>query len=235
MIIGIFGYDFVHYKTNAIVRDTFVNGFSIGAVFLAPKINYALDGSKVSIDEDSKNLEIREFCKINHIPVYRVEHNDTSSIAALVKNHNINIGLIGGAKIIHKATIETFKLGIINYHPGRIPETSGLDSIYRTIENSIPPCVTVHLIDSKVDAGLFVLESIVEVFKDDSIEIISKRILNKQIELNYLTLKGFQKKTFTLPKIHRPRKNNRLSIDQKKEIASHFDNWKNFLLKHYDY
>jgi folate-dependent phosphoribosylglycinamide formyltransferase PurN len=231
MIIGIFGYDFSHYKTNAIVRDAFINGFSIGAVFLAPKINYAPDGSKVSIDEDSKNLAIREFCKTNHIPVYRIEHNDSLSVATLARKHNINIGLIGGAKIIHQATIEIFKLGIINYHPGRIPETSGLDSIYRTIENSIPPCVTVHLIDSKVDAGFFILESIVEVFKDDSIEAISKRILNKQIELNYLVLKGLEKKTFALPKIHRPKKNNRLSVDQKKEITSHFYNWKKLFTK----
>jgi folate-dependent phosphoribosylglycinamide formyltransferase PurN len=231
MIIGIFGYDFAHYKTNAIIKDTFANGFLIGAVFLAPKINYALDGNKISIDEDSKNLEIREFCKINHIPVYRVEHNDSLSIVTLVKNYNINIGLIGGAKIIHQSTIEIFKLGIINYHPGRIPETSGLDSIYRAIEFFIPPCVTVHLIDSRVDAGFFILESIVEVFKDDSIEVISKRILDKQIELNYLTLKGLEKKTFALPKINRPRKNNRLSINQKKEIALHFDNWKDFLTK----
>ena len=49
MIIGIFGYDFPHYKTNAIVKDAFINGFSIGAVLLAPKINYMDNGNIINI------------------------------------------------------------------------------------------------------------------------------------------------------------------------------------------
>ena len=55
MIIGIFGYDFPHYKTNAIIKDTFINGFSIGAVLLAPRINYTDNGNIASIDKDSRN------------------------------------------------------------------------------------------------------------------------------------------------------------------------------------
>ncbi len=226
MIIGIFGYDFPHYKTNAIIKDTFINGFSIGAVFLAPKINYADNGSVVSIDEDSRNIGIREFCKANNIPVYRIKHNDSPNITTIVDNNNINIGLIGGAKIIHQSTIGIFKLGIVNYHPGRIPETSGLDSLYRAIENFIPPCVTAHLIDDKVDAGLFIFESIVNVFKDDTLEAISNRILERQINLNRLVLKGIEEQTFSFPKIDRPQKNKRLSIDEKKKIITHFDSWK---------
>ena len=133
MIVAIFGYDFLHYKTNAIIKDTFINGFSIGAVLLAPKINYMKNGNFVSIDNDSKNDEIREFCKTNKINFYRIKHNDNLKIKTIVESNNIDVGLIGGAKIIHQSVIKLFKSGIINYHPGRIPETSGLDSLYRTI------------------------------------------------------------------------------------------------------
>ena len=61
--LGIFGYDFPHYKTNEIIKDTFLNGFSIGAVLLAPKINYTNNINVTSIDKDCRNKEIREFCK----------------------------------------------------------------------------------------------------------------------------------------------------------------------------
>ena len=72
MIIGIFGYDFPHYKTNAIIKDTFINGFSIGAVLLAPKINYTDNGNIASIDKVSRNEEIREYCKANNLSLIHI-------------------------------------------------------------------------------------------------------------------------------------------------------------------
>mgnify|MGYP001340136937 CR=1 FL=1 len=227
MIIAIFGYDFHHYKTNAIIKDTFINGFSIGAVLLAPKINYINNGNIGSIDNYSKNDEIREFCKANNIDFYRIKHNDNSKIKMIVDSKNIDLGLIGGAKIIHQSVIKLFKSGIINYHPGRIPETSGLDSLYRTIENFVPPCVTAHLIDQKIDAGLFINEAIVEVFKDDTLETISGRILKKQIEINQFVLKDVKDKKINFPKINRPKKNEKLSIEEKEKIIKFFEKWKN--------
>ncbi len=227
MIIGIFGYDFSHYKTNEIIKDTFLNGFSIGAVLLAPKINYTNNINVTSIDKDSRNKEIREFCRVNNIDFYRIKHNDTSKIKKIVESNNIDVGLIGGAKIIHQSVIKLFKLGIINYHPGRIPETSGLDSLYRTIENLVPPCVTAHLIDHRVDAGLFINEAIVEVFKDDTLEMISNRILKKQIEINQNVLQDVKNKKISFPKINRPKKNQKLSFEEKEKIIMYFEKWKN--------
>ena len=111
-----------------------------------------------------------------------------------------------------------FKLGIINYHPGRIPETSGLDSLYRTIEKLVPPCVTAHLIDKKVDAGFFISEAAVEVLKEDTLETISSRILKKQIEMNRSVLKKIKDQTLSFTEIYRPKKNEKLSIEEKKKL-----------------
>ena len=99
MKIGIFGYDFHHYKTNAIIKDT-----------LAPKINYISNGNIGLIDNDSKNDEIREFCKVNNINFYRIKHNDNSKIKMIVDSNNIDVGLIGGAKIIHQSVIKLFMI-----------------------------------------------------------------------------------------------------------------------------
>jgi folate-dependent phosphoribosylglycinamide formyltransferase PurN len=226
MIVGIFGYDFPHFKTNEIVKNTFFNNFSIGALFLAPKKNYSDNGSVTSTDKSSKNKDIRRFCKENNIPVFRVEHDNTSRIEKIVSNNNIDIAIIGGARIINQSVIDKFALGVVNYHPGRIPETSGLDSLYRAIEYHIPPCVTVHLIDDRVDAGLFILESVTEVFFDDTLNAIENRILLKQIELNSIVLNGIERKTFCFPEIIRPKKNERLSAQEKTKIMHNFNNWK---------
>lgn len=229
--IGIFGYDFPHHKTNLIVKDTFKNGFSIGAVILAPKIHFSENKDVISSNENIKNTEIREFCNENNIPLFIASHSDSSTIKNIVNSYSINIGLIGGARIINQDIIELFKLGIINYHPGKIPETSGLNAIYRTILYGIKPCVTAHLIDNRVDAGFFIYESVLNVFKEDTIETIKSRLLFKQIELNQLVLKGIENKAFTLPKIIRPKKNSMLTNNEKTEIAKSFEKWKKLMLK----
>ena len=135
MIIGIFGYDFNHYKTTEILKNTVLNGHKVGAVFLAPKKNYSHDGGILSIDNFQINHETRDFCRKNSIQVFKTNHDDEEFIRSVVIENNIDLGLIGGARLIPKKVINLFQKGIVNYHPGKIPETSGLDSLYRSIQN----------------------------------------------------------------------------------------------------
>jgi folate-dependent phosphoribosylglycinamide formyltransferase PurN len=229
MSIGIFGYDFDHYKTTSILKNTVLNGHKVGAVFLAPKINYSNNRDILSIDYHEVNQKARDFCIENSIQVFNINHNDEQSISSIVDDNNITLGLIGGAKIIPEKVINLFKKGIINYHPGKIPETSGLDSLYRTIERNIPIYITAHLIDSRIDAGLFILESKVKVLIDDTPDIIRKRIIAKQIELNHQVLNGIKENLFNLKSIIRSKKNEKLSFQQKEQIMQSFENWKYFI------
>ena len=48
------------------------------------------------------------------------------------------IALISGARILKKEIIDLFDNGIINFHPGKIPETSGLDSFLYYRKNCSP-------------------------------------------------------------------------------------------------
>lgn len=227
MIIGIFGYNFNHFKTIEIIKDTYFHGFNIGAVFLAPKKIFDDDGNVVSIDNNvEKNLEVIAFCDKASIPVYVVDHHDHIRIGETLKEHGVTLGLIGGARIIPHEVIKLFHKGIVNYHPGRIPETSGLDSLHRTIEANIPLCITAHLIDAKVDAGLFILEKQVEVFLDDDLNDLRKRVLMNQIELNHIVLKGIDNDSFCFPEINRPKKNNKATQEEKKKIMGNFTKWK---------
>jgi folate-dependent phosphoribosylglycinamide formyltransferase PurN len=91
----------------------------------------------------------------------------------------------------------------------------------------VPPCVTAHLIDQKIDAGLLINEAIVEVFKDDTLESISSRILKKQIEINQFVLRDVKDKKLNFPKINRPKKNKKLSVEEKEKIITFFEKWKN--------
>ena len=65
-----------------------------------------------------------------------------------------------------------------------------------------------------------------DVFKDDTLEAISNRTFESQIELNRFVLKGIEEQILSFSKIDRPKKNKRLSIEEKKKIITHFDSWK---------
>lgn len=226
MRIGFFGYDFPHLKTFKLLDDSYSSGFDIGAVWLAPKIVLDEDGTLLSVDKDIKNEMIRNYCCERSIPVFGLFHNDEAAISKSINRYRIDTGLIGGARIIKKNVIEHFKNGIINYHPGQIPETSGLDSLYRTIEAGIRPCVTAHLIDGRVDAGRFILQANVAVHNTDDLETISKRILSKQIEINSSVLHGIANNTFSLIQINRPAKNKKMLPFEKVKVMAEFGSWK---------
>ena len=91
-------------------------------MFLAPKKNYSDNGSVTSTDKSSKNKDIRRFCKENNIPVFRVEHDNTSRIEKIVSNNNIDIAIIGGARIINQSVIDKFAVAEKNNNTKIIPK-----------------------------------------------------------------------------------------------------------------
>ena len=65
--------------------------------------------------------------------------------------------------------INSLKYGIINFHPGKIPEASGLDGLM-SIYKDIKPYVTTHFINSKIDAGEKIFQREVKIDINDRIE-----------------------------------------------------------------
>ena len=61
--------------------------------------------------------------------------------------------MIAGARILKRPVIDRFSIGIINFHPGLIPEARGLDALLWSIRGDLPLGVTSHLIDERVDAS----------------------------------------------------------------------------------
>jgi len=83
--------------------------------------------------------------------------------------------VIGGCQLLP----ESFVVGreIFNAHPGVLPYVRGLDSIKWAILNSDSPIgYTIHIIDEKVDWGLFVMRRLIDISPNDTIHTISRKI-----------------------------------------------------------
>ena len=89
--------------------------------------------------------------------------------------------LAGFMRIISPEFVKKYKNRIINIHPALLPAFPGLDAQKQTIEygSKYSGC-TVHFVDSGVDTGPIILQSIVKIRKGDTEKTLSKRILIKE-------------------------------------------------------
>ena len=183
--ICLFSYSFRHKKTNDFINILKKNSL-LKIVIASPKIKLDIKSNWKPYFKKNlkKKLYLTKFlCKKNDINYLASRHDDYLKIKKIIQKKEINLGIISGARIIKPEIIKLFKYGIINFHPGKIPETSGLDSLYWAIKKRVMPYVTVHFIDRYVDKGNVILEKKIKVFKKDDYKSIDDRIYQNQLYL----------------------------------------------------
>jgi len=89
--------------------------------------------------------------------------------------------LAGFMRIISPEFVKKYKNRIINIHPALLPAFPGLDAQKQAVEygSKYSGC-TVHFVDSGVDTGPIILQSIVKIRKGDTEKTLAKRILAKE-------------------------------------------------------
>jgi len=87
-------------------------------------------------------------------------------------------------KILSKDFIRKFRGKILNIHPSLLPKYKGLKTHERAIRNNekYSGC-TVHLVNSKLDAGKIVLQKKVRLSKKETVLSLKKKILNQEHKL----------------------------------------------------
>lgn len=230
--IALFTYDFEHKKSLDFFNIVLDNSNFSLVVIAAPWVN--LNGSTPT-EKHFGNSEIKEVCDTKNIPYISCSHNDHARIKSVVNKYNLDIGIVAGARIIPKKTIELFRDGILNFHPGKIPETSGLDAFYYTIKNNCSYGVTSHFIDYRVDAGELVEFKEVTVELSDSVASLKEKSYILQLEMLSKFLINYENNSIQCQTITRPFKNNLLSEAEKTSILNKFQVWKSFhSLSQYD-
>ena len=91
------------------------------------------------------------------------------------------ICLAGFMKILSSSFIKKFKGKIINIHPSLLPKYKGLNTHQRVLNNNekYSGC-TVHYVNSKLDSGKIIIKKKIKIFKSDTADKISKRILKQE-------------------------------------------------------
>jgi len=86
--------------------------------------------------------------------------------------------LAGFMRLIGTTLLETFPNAILNVHPSLLPAFPGVDAQRQALEYGVKVSgATVHLVTGDLDGGPIILQAPVPVRDDDTVDVLSARIL----------------------------------------------------------
>lgn len=183
MKLAVFAYNFPHRKTQDFLFRLFLERYKVEFVVGAEPVKLELPASILRVKADHIDVvHPATICQRLEIPYHILPH-DSEEVAELLRENDIDIGIVAGARILRKPVIQSVHKGIINFHPGLIPEARGLDALKWTIYKNLPLGVTAHFIDERVDAGRIILRREIPVRTDDTFIDLSVRLDETQVNL----------------------------------------------------
>jgi folate-dependent phosphoribosylglycinamide formyltransferase PurN len=176
--ICVFAYNFNHFKTQNGIINMILSGFKPDLVILQ-------DWKKLNIRKSNIRIAPRDLYLIDprvildkfNINYIITDHNSQESIQQINKL-NCDLGVILGSRILSHEVIQCFNMGILNLHPGILPENRGLDTIQWAVVKNIKQGVTSHIISKEIDKGFLVLSEEIKIYDDDTLVDMHIRILN---------------------------------------------------------
>ena len=222
----VFGYEFPHYKTENGIRELITNGYDISLVILQKfkKLSVPVSKTRVYIRQNPTG-NIKELCDINNIK-YIISNHDSEFTISNLKKIQPYIGIILGARILKKNTIDCFSYGIMNLHPGDIPLNRGLDNFKWALVHQYPMVVTSHLISEKIDLGKIIIKSNINIYKDDTIYDFSTRHFYNEFKVMINSLNHLQENYRLIDVVDKGNYFSALPDDIDKNIETYFNNYK---------
>jgi phosphoribosylglycinamide formyltransferase-1 len=109
------------------------------------------------------------------------EAYDGEVVAALRDAQVDLVCLAGFMRILSPVFVRAFPGRILNIHPALLPAFPGLDAQQQALDYGVKfTGCTVHIVDEGMDTGPIVLQAVVPVLDDDTVETLSARILKEE-------------------------------------------------------
>lgn len=181
--LAVFGYDFPHRKTCDGLIALRAAGFQIAIVLAAERVQ--LDHPPAVIRTGVRHtpaLHPADVARALGLR-YEVVRHDSAEAEELLRDVRPDVAVVTGARILPASIIQACGSGVLNLHPGLLPEVRGLDALLWAIHDDVPLGVTAHLIDERVDMGRIVRREPIAIYGDDHLFDLSERLYGSQISM----------------------------------------------------
>lgn len=117
------------------------------------------------------------------IPTYCVANHNDAACAGLVREHQPEVVVLGGTRIIKPHLLEIPPRGTVNCHPGLLPWLRGSASVGWALYKDLPQGATAHFIDAGIDTGDLIYRRTLPVSRRDTYESLCARVATLAGEL----------------------------------------------------
>ncbi len=223
----LFTYNFPHKKSLRGMQLVKSYGLKNVGVIASPKVKLDIRQSKNRINVTEKEIINPSTLAEHYGWRTLIAHHNSEEAISFYKKLKPTFGIIFGARILSKNVIDSFSNGIINFHPGVLPENRGLDNLKWAIYNNLPQGVTTHLIDENIDVGQQIYKEFIDLDLEDTIFDVNSKIFDLQMmHLDRLLQENFNIKH--LESLKSQYKSQKAVSDQiDNEIFNNFENYKN--------
>lgn len=98
-----------------------------------------------------------ELCARLGIAYAQVPNHNAVEVPELLTAHGAALGVLGDCRIIGDSVRAVVPHGILNVHPGCLPDVRGNNPYIWAVVRDLPQGATVHLIDGEIDRGPILL------------------------------------------------------------------------------
>ena len=146
-----------------------------------------------------------------NIPAHTLNHTDfpdrisySRALQELIDNFKPELVVLAGfMRILPKAFVDHYMGRMLNIHPSLLPEFSGLHTHQRALKANAPEHgASVHFVTNELDGGPLIIQAHVPVHKEDTVETLAERVLEKEHKIYPLAIKWFAQKRLVMQGNH---------------------------------
>ena len=159
-----------------------------------------VDAEIAIVISDKKDAYGLVRAKENDIPAlflspkdYKKREDFDEKVVEELNKHKVDLVLLAGfMRIVTSALIEPFRNRIMNIHPSLLPSFPGLDAQKQALEHGVrfSGC-TVHFVEEGMDEGPIIIQAVVPVMDNDTVDSLSERILKYEHKIYPIAVQLF--------------------------------------------
>lgn len=131
-----------------------------------------------------------------NVPVFLVENHNDEKCEELLRRFEVDLIVLGDTRVMKKNIIDIPKVGIINSHPGYLPDVKGNNPYIWAIINDLPQGCSIHFIDENVDTGDVILRERIDLSICKSYTDLLRKINDLCADLMVEAVRQIKSKTY---------------------------------------